>query len=144
MKVLFICHANICRSFMAQELLKKLRPDLEVFSRGLYADPGYFIPETVRQFLAEHRISLPPHTSTQLSAADMETADLVLLMEQQQVDQVLDAFAQHTDKCYLLLDYAHEEEKDLADPISLTGKAFRKQAELLYRAIEICAQKIPQ
>ena len=144
MKVLFICHANICRSFMAQELLKKWRPDLEVFSRGLYADPGYSVPETVYSFLADYQIPRFPHTSTQLSATDMETADLVLLMEQQQIDQVLDAFAQHTDKCYLLLDYAYGEEKDLADPIALTGKAFRTQAGLLHDAVEICAKKIPR
>ena len=127
---------------MAQELLKKLRPDLEVFSRGLYADPNYVVPQKVHRFLTACGITPPKHISTQLSAADVETADLVLLMENQQLEHVLDAFAQHTDKCYLLLDFAYGQEKDLPDPIDLSGSAFTKQAEALRAAVDACAKRI--
>ena len=142
MKVLFICHANVCRSFMAQELLKQLRPELDVFSRGLYADPDFTVPEKVRLFLAGQKIDVLPHTPTQLCATDMAEADLVLLMEQTQLAHVLDAFAQHTDKCYLLLDYAYGQEKDLPDPIGLTGKSFVKQAQVLRDAVCACDKRI--
>ena len=128
---------------MAQELLKKLRPDLEVFSRGLYADPNYVVPQKVHRFLTACGITPPKHISTQLSAADVETADLVLLMENQQLEHVLDAFAQHTDKCYLLLDFAYGQEKDLPDPIDLSGSAFDEQAKRLSQAISTCAKGIP-
>ena len=142
MNILFICHANVCRSFIAQELLKQLRPELSVFSRGLYADPHYTVPEKVQRFLASRGIVAARHVPTQLSAADMDRADLVLVMEEKQLQQILDSFAQHTDKCYLLLDYAYGQETDLADPIVLEGKAFEKQAVLLQRAVENCAKRI--
>lgn len=36
MKVLFVCHGNAYRSPLAEALLKKLRPDIEVDSAGLH------------------------------------------------------------------------------------------------------------
>jgi protein-tyrosine-phosphatase len=36
MKVLFVCHGNAYRSPLAEALLKKLRPDLEVDSAGVH------------------------------------------------------------------------------------------------------------
>lgn len=127
---------------MAQELLKHLRPDLKVLSRGLYADPAHTVPGTVQHFLAKQGIKPPPHTSTQLSATDMENTDLVLLMEKQHLEHVLDAFAQHTDKCYLLLDFAYGQEEDFPDPVSLTGTAFDKQAQRLLQAVRACAERM--
>ena len=45
MKIMFICTGNICRSAMAEWLLKKKleeknRNDIEVYSCGIYAENG--------------------------------------------------------------------------------------------------------
>ena len=127
---------------MAQELLRQLCPKTEAFSRGLYVDPEYTVPAKVQYFLTRQGLTPAPHTPTQLAAPDMANADLVLLMEQSQLEQVLDTFAEYTDKCYLLLDYAYGREADLADPIGLEGRAFEKQAALLKRAVQACAQRL--
>ena len=37
MKVLFVCTGNACRSPLADALLKKFRPDINVASAGTYA-----------------------------------------------------------------------------------------------------------
>ena len=140
MKVLFVCHANVCRSFMAQELLKHFLPQVETLSRGLYVDPSLEVPQKVKDFLLRAGITPAVHTPAQLSAADMQTADLVLFMEQNQLEEVIDRFSEYTDKCYLLLDFAFEREQDIADPILLTGRAFEKQAQVLRQAVEACAQ----
>lgn len=142
MKVLFICYANVCRSFMAQELLKKAVPEADVFSRGLYADPSYAVPPKVLAFLAEQGITPAPHTPTPLQAQDLQTADLILLMQQRHLDQLADRYAQHSDKMYLLNDFAFGQEKDVADPISLSGKAFKKSAAQLAHAVQAVAQKL--
>ncbi len=39
MRVLILCTGNTCRSQMAEGLLKKLRPDIEVFSAGTFPGP---------------------------------------------------------------------------------------------------------
>ena len=58
MKICFICHANICRSFISQEILKCLlqkdnRTDIEVISRGTYALDYLIVPQKIKDFLAE-------------------------------------------------------------------------------------------
>lgn len=142
MKILCICHANICRSFMAQEFLKKLLPSAEVFSRGLYADPSYAVPQKVLQALNARQITGVEHTSTQLTAADLEAADLIFCMEAAHEERLLDRYPQYTDKIWLLTDFAFDKPQDLVDPIGFSGRSFDKLAQQLYHTCEAAAQRI--
>ena len=142
MKILFICHANICRSFMAQELTKKQLPDAEVFSRGLFVDPDLQVPEKITRFLAGCDVVPAPHTPTQLSASDLERADLVFCMEPQHQEHLLDRYAQYTGKIWLLCDFACGKQKAIDDPIGLTGRAFEKQAQELKKTVLLAAERI--
>ena len=144
MKILFICHANICRSFVAEELLKKYIPDSEVFSRGLYVDEEYQVPEKIYQFLQEKNISPSEHKATQLTPDDLEKADFIFFMEQAHADTILDRYAQFTDKIWLLNDFSLDKQTDIIDPIGLSGRAFKKQMELLDKAVYACAEKLKQ
>lgn len=144
MKILFICHANVCRSFMAQEILKKLVPQAEVFSRGLYADPQLHIPGKVKAFLAKQQIIPNTHLSTQLTESDLAKADFVFCMEPQQLDFLSDRYAQYADKMWLVNEFAFGKETAIEDPISLSGRAFEKQAKLLQKAIEALAKKLTE
>ena len=142
MKILFICHANICRSFIAQELMKKLLPRAEVFSRGLYVDPELSVPQKVLDFLADQKIMPAPHRPVQLTEQDLQQADLIFCMEPQHMDKLADRYAQYTDKLWLLNDFAFGKETPVVDPISLSGSAFQKQARLLQKAVAACALRL--
>lgn len=142
MNILFICYANVCRSFMAQELLKQICPTIESFSRGLYADPSFAVPAKVLAFLAKHGITPDEHTPAPLQEQDLQTADIILLMEQRHLDKLVDRYAQYSDKMYLLNEFAFGQETDIADPISLSGKAFEKAATQLTLAIQAIAKQL--
>ncbi len=142
MNILCICHANICRSFMAQEFFKQLLPGETVFSRGLYADPSYEVPQKVKQVLSAHHIPFTAHTATPLAAQDLAQANLIFCMEQAHADLLLDKYAQYTDKIWLLTDFAFDRAQDLQDPIGLEGRAFTKQAQHLYKACQAAAKRI--
>lgn len=129
---------------MAQEICKRLLPQAEIFSRGLYADTSYEVPEKVTSFLSSLGITPSPHRSTQLTEEDLSKADYIFCMEQAHLDRLLDRYAQYTSKLWLLNDFAFEKETDLQDPISLSGHAFIKQAVKLQKAVEATAQKIKQ
>ena len=129
---------------MAQEICKKLLPQAEVFSRGLYADTTYEIPAKVTSFLSSQAITPAVHQSTQLTEKDLAYADLIFCMEQTHLNRLLDRYAQYTSKLWLLTDFAFEKEIDLQDPISLSGRAFVKQALLLQKAVEATVLKIKQ
>lgn len=144
MKILCICHANICRSFMAQEFLKQLLPTTEVFSRGLYANPSYVVPQKVVAALAKHNIPFKKHISTQFSVPDLQTADLVFCMERGHEEHLLDRYSQYTDKIWLLTDFAYNKREDIEDPISFEGRTFEKLADKLYRICQTTAKRIEQ
>ena len=142
MKILFVCHANVCRSFMAQELCKKALPPAEVFSRGIYADPSVRVPEKVWRFLQANGIKKSAHTPAPLRREDLEQADFVFFMEQRHLDEWTDSYAQYSDKMWLLNDFAFGEEKDLPDPVLLEGRAFEKNARFLLTAVRAAAAKL--
>lgn len=144
MKVLCICHANICRSFMAQEFFKHLVPEGEFFSRGLYADPSFLVPSKVINALAKHHISFAGHTSTPLTPADLAGADLIFCMERTHEEYLLDHYPQYTDKIWLLAEFAQGSETDIEDPISLEGRMFEKTAEKLFKICQAAAKRIAQ
>ena len=142
MKILCICHANICRSLLAQEFLKSFLPGHTIMSRGLYADPEYEVPQKVKDALAKKHLPFHGHTSTQLSAHDLQQADLIFCVEKQHEDYLLDRYAQYTDKIWLLTDFAFGKPKDLTDPMFLEGRCFEKQAARIYEACQTAALRI--
>jgi len=81
MRVLFICSGNAHRSPLAEALLKKLRPDLEVESAGiLTAIP---ISEDAKKFLtkenAEQYLKKTPET---LDSKQLSQFDVIIAMEE--------------------------------------------------------------
>ncbi len=144
MKILCICHANICRSFLAQEFLRSLLPGQTVFSRGFYANPAYCVPDKVKQALSARQITYTAHTSTPLTPADLQTADLIFCMEQTHEEILLDRYPQYTEKIWLLAEFALQQTQDLPDPIGLEGRAFTKQTDLLYQFCQAAAARIQQ
>ncbi len=142
MKVLFICYANVCRSFIAQEILRREMPEAEVFSRGVYADPSFSVPSKVTNFLASQSITPKPHTPTPLTPADLETADYIFCMEQAHLEKLADQYAQHWDKLWLLTEFVNEKSVDVPDPIALTGADFVQSAQELAVLVRACARKL--
>ncbi len=142
MKILCLCHANICRSFLAQEFFKKFLPQATIYSRGFYADPSYHVPQKVKQALAAHQLAYTHHTPTLLTPTDLQRADLIFCMQTEHENFLLDRYAQHTDKIWLLTEFAGEKPISIADPIALPDKAFAKQADRLYCLVEKAANRI--
>ena len=88
-KLLFVCHGNICRSPMAEFVMKDLvkKAGLEfqfhiesaATSREAIGNPVY---PPARRKLAEHGISCEGHAARQLTNQDYEEYDLLIGMDQ--------------------------------------------------------------
>ena len=87
MKILFLCHGNICRSPMAEfvmkDLLKKAgRTDVTVESAALHTDEiGNDIHYGTRQKLTEMKIPFAPRAAWLLTAAKAREYDLLIGMD---------------------------------------------------------------
>jgi protein-tyrosine-phosphatase len=90
MKILFVCHGNAFRSPLAEALLKKIRPDLEVDSAGLHV--AIPVSGEVKAFLS-NRNALPylKETPQSIDEKELKRYDVIVVMEQVQANAVLGA-----------------------------------------------------
>ena len=122
MKILFLCHGNICRSPMAEFVMKDLlrkagRTDVVVESAALHTDElGNDIHYGTRQKLTEMKIPFGPREARLLSAAKAREYDLLIGMDRYNLADLRRlVYPEDRDKIRLLLDYIGQG-RDVADP----------------------------
>jgi len=80
MKVLFVCSGNAYRSPVAEALLRRLRPDINVDSAG--TDPAIPISQDAKKYLArENAEQYLKKTPEGLSGKQLDEYDLIVAME---------------------------------------------------------------
>ena len=88
MKILFVCSGNAYRSPLAEALLMKLRPDLQVDSAGTQVETR--ISEAARRYSAEQDaeqyLKKAPES---LKAKRLNAYDLIVAMEQSHKNAIL-------------------------------------------------------
>jgi protein-tyrosine phosphatase len=91
MDILFVCHANLCRSPLAERVTRHalgvqsgLRAALSVSSAGTHAEPGMAMHPAARAVLAEAGIDADGFASRPLSAQLLDRAGLVLAVTREQ------------------------------------------------------------
>lgn len=80
-RVLVVCHGNIYRSAFAAEMLRLRAPELDVRSAGFHAVAGRRSPDRQLAMALRHGVDLSTHSSSVIGPADMDWADLVVLMD---------------------------------------------------------------
>lgn len=123
MRILFVCHGNICRSPMAEFVMKKLVADagredeFEIASAATSTEEiGNPVYPPARRKLAEHGISCAGKTARQLTLRDYGYYDLLIGMDRYNLANMRRMCGGDPDgKIHLLLDYT-DHPRDVADP----------------------------
>ena len=113
-KILFVCHGNICRSPMAEFLMKELvrqAGQAEAFCIASAAtsaeELGNPVYPPVRRKLAEHGIDCSGKTARQLTRRDYEDWDLLIGMDEENMAGMRRLFGGDPEgKLHMLLEYA--------------------------------------
>ena len=126
MNVLFVCNANIVRSFMAERVLKSLLKsrgiaEVEVSSAGLLDMGGASADTVARQILQENGIDDEGHHSRLVNEEMIGEADLIVTMEKRQLRQIGDQYPGAVPKLRVLKSYlpdrcSEEHAEDVRDP----------------------------
>ena len=122
-KILFVCHGNICRSPMAEFVMKRLARDrgmgrdLEIASAATSREEiGNPVYPPARRKLAEHGISCSGKTAVQITAADYERYDYIILMDSNNRRNLRRIIPDDPDgKVHMLTDFT-DRPRDVADP----------------------------
>lgn len=87
-KILFVCHGNICRSPMAEFIMKKLVSDVglndcfEIASAATSSEEtGNPVYPPARRMLASHGIDCAGKTARQMTGADYDRYDMLIGMD---------------------------------------------------------------
>ena len=116
-KILFLCHGNICRSPMAEFVMKDLvkKAGLEqkfhiasaAVSREEIGNPVY---PPARRELQRRGIDCNGHAAHQITRRELETYDKIYYMDRSNARYLQRLFGPDAEKCLPLLD------RDVADP----------------------------
>jgi protein-tyrosine-phosphatase len=88
LKVLFVCTGNACRSPLADALLKKFRPDLDVDSAGTYA--YYKVVDLTRRYAEqEGATEFLKKVPDSLTSKNLPEYDLIVAMETEHENAIL-------------------------------------------------------
>ena len=88
MKVLFVCTGNACRSPLAEALLKKLRPDVDVDSAGTHA--YYRVVDLTKRYAEQEGVDeYLKATPEDLDLKNLHDYDVIVAMESQHREAIV-------------------------------------------------------
>lgn len=116
-KILFVCLGNICRSPMAEFVMKDLvkragrSGEFHIASAAVSREEqGNPVYPPARRELAKHGIACDGHRAHQISLAELESYDRIYYMDASNARYLRRLFGSKAEKCQPLLDH------DVADP----------------------------
>ena len=123
-KILFVCLGNICRSPMAEYIMKDLVKKAGLDNRFVIASAatsreeiGNPVYPPARRKLAEHGIGCDGHAARQMVSSDYERFDLLIGMDHANIRNMQRICGGDTEgKIHLLMEYAGKPGKEVSDP----------------------------
>lgn len=122
-KILFICHGNICRSPMAEFMMKDMAAR-QGCSDQFYIESaatsreeiGNDVHRGTKGKLREVGIPFAPRQARQVTPSDYEDFDYLIVMDQENIRGLRRIIKEDPEKkIYKLLDFARQD-RDIADP----------------------------
>jgi len=153
--IIFICTANMCRSPMAEGILKHrlselAREDILVSSMGTHAVEGNPATELAINVCRQNNIDISSHKSRHLIAEELAKSDLIFVMEPIHKEFLHVFFPQVYQQTFLLGCWPGKESRKgiIKDPVGgefeIYQKAFQSLKNHIDRIIPFILAKFPQ
>ena len=130
-KILTVCTGNICRSPMAEGILRaifKADPFMTVSSAGTHAVAGNPATEFAILACREKGIDITGHSALPLDGALISSSDMILCMEPSHAEWALSIDSSIYEKVYNLPDFSGSDKrlKSISDPYGCSLREYRE------------------
>ena len=138
MKIIFVCHGNICRSPMAEYIMKDLvrkagkEEEFDISSAAVSREEeGNPIYPPAARMLRSMNVPYGTHSAHRITAEEAGQADLIIIMDGSN-ERIISRIINPADfsKVHYMMEYAGSGCRDVADPW-YTGNFDRTYADLL-------------
>ncbi|MGA9537255.1 MAG: low molecular weight protein arginine phosphatase [Desulfobacterales bacterium] len=136
-RLLFVCTGNICRSPMAEGLMKILLPPASghhiiIRSAGTHAADGLPAESGAVRAAREHGADIGGHRSRALDGSLIASANLILVMERQQARFIQSTAPVASEALRLLGEFAGSEgTPEIPDPYGGSFAVYRRCAQMI-------------
>ena len=141
-RILIVCVGNICRSPMAEALLRERMRDrgITVESAGLAPLTGKPVEPDAGAVLAAHGFAADGHCARKITPELVASADLVLAMDQRQLAAIHAIAPEARGRTFLLGHWIGDTE--VPDPYGQPRAVFEDTFALIRRAVDAWLERI--
>lgn len=137
--ILVVCVGNICRSPMAEALLKQRFPNKVIDSAGVGALVGHPADPAALEIMSQQRIDITNHLAKQIDEQLAKKVDLIFTMSDGQTKWIEERWPFCRGKTFKL---GHWTDKDIADPYKHEISAFETAYQDIVDGLDQWADKI--
>lgn len=131
--ILIVCTGNICRSPIAEELMRQKLREAVVYSAGLHALCGACVDRLAVDVAWAAGIDICGHRARSVSTWMLEAADLVLTMDRAQMRAIEANYPEAKHKVWRLGEFGNY---DIPDPHQKKLADFQESLLLITRGVE--------
>jgi len=138
--ILVVCTGNICRSPLAERILRKSLPGKKIDSAGTNALVGHPADSSAEHVAQLNHLSLEGHKGQQFTSSLGRQYDLILVMERNHIEHISHLAPEARGKIMLFGHWLGE--KEIPDPYKKSEEAFVSVFNIIQQSAEGWVSKL--